>query len=125
MYSRRPTAFIHTVVIISTDGSFDADGVIAGEDGGCFRIPGFPTVFFSITSIFASADDTLYKFSIKMSRISVSSCSDLVDINTSRYSKNKYKIISTKKLRNSKKYSRISGKSCTISIFDQFLCINQ
>lgn len=89
MHNRRANAFIYTVVIISTDGSFDVDGVIAGEDGGCFRIPGLPTVFFSIISIFANADDTLYKFSIKMSRISVSSCSDLVDMKTSRYSKKK------------------------------------
>lgn len=50
--------FVYNVVIISTDGSFGDEGVIAGEDGGCFNIPGFPTVFFKTISIFINADDT-------------------------------------------------------------------
>lgn len=57
--------FDYNVVIISTDGSFD--GVIAGEDGGCFSWkPGFPTVFFNTISMFANAEETWYKFSINM-----------------------------------------------------------
>lgn len=51
---------------MSTDASFDDVGVIAGEDGGGFKMPGFPTEFFNSNSILISADDTWYKFSIKM-----------------------------------------------------------
>lgn len=47
-----------SVVIISTDASFDGDGVIAGDDGGCLSIPGLPTVFFNTISIFVNADET-------------------------------------------------------------------
>lgn len=57
---------IYNVVIISTDASFDGDGVIAGDDGGCFKMPGFPTVFFNTISMLVRADDTWYRFSIKM-----------------------------------------------------------
>lgn len=58
---------IYNVVMISTDGSFDiCDGVIAGDDGGCFNIPGLPTVFFNTISMFVKADDTWYKFSISI-----------------------------------------------------------
>lgn len=49
---------IYNVVIISTEASFDGDGVIAGDDGGCFNIPGLPTVFFKTISIFTNADET-------------------------------------------------------------------
>lgn len=43
---------------MSTDASFDGDGVMAGDDGGCFSMPGFPTVFFEIISMFVNADET-------------------------------------------------------------------
>lgn len=44
--------------MMSTDASFVDVGVIAGEDGGCFKIPGFPTEFFNNISILINADDT-------------------------------------------------------------------
>lgn len=43
---------------MSTDASFDGDGVIAGDDGGCFSVGGFPTVFFNTISIVINADET-------------------------------------------------------------------
>lgn len=43
---------------MSTDASLEYVGVIAGEDGGCFKMPGFPTEFFSSISMFIKADDT-------------------------------------------------------------------
>lgn len=49
---------LQSVVIMSTDASFEDVGVIAGEEGGCFRMPGFPTAFFSSISILINADDT-------------------------------------------------------------------
>lgn len=60
------TLVSYSVVIISTDGSLDVDGVIAGDDGGCFRMPGLPTVFFSTISMLVSADDTWNRFSISV-----------------------------------------------------------
>lgn len=49
---------IYSVVIMSTDASFDGDGVIAGDDGGCLSMPGLPTVFFNTISMFVNADET-------------------------------------------------------------------
>lgn len=43
---------------MSTDASFDGDGVMAGDVGGCLSMPGLPTVFLNTVSIFVSADDT-------------------------------------------------------------------
>lgn len=65
-YDSRLAHVSYSVVIISTDGSLDVDGVIAGDDGGCFRMPGLPTVFFSTISMLVNADDTWKRFSISV-----------------------------------------------------------
>lgn len=57
---------IYNVVMISTDASRDGDGVIAGDDGGCFNTPGFPIESFRMISIFVNADDTQYRFSLRI-----------------------------------------------------------
>lgn len=51
---------IYKVVIMSTEASFDGDGVIAGDDGGCRQtgMPRFPTEFFNTISMFVNADET-------------------------------------------------------------------
>lgn len=56
----------YNVVMISTDGSFEDTGVMTGDDGGCLRMPGLPTVFLKTISMFDSAAETWYRFSIKI-----------------------------------------------------------